>query len=168
MRYAPVGSMENWFIKRIREPTMPRPNWWSWENQWCRCNNSSSRYTRENHYAISCIKTKSFSGFQFARRITLLILPKSCGEVNAFPIAKLTNIFENECVTEKKIAAYDTSDTSWTCLSQLYKLITTFFEKNSNPSSQYGSKDTSHSPCKAYDYILLPTIRKPVSTQYKV
>lgn len=112
MRYTPVGSMENWFIKRIREPTMPRPNWWSWENQWCRCNNSSPRYTRENHYAISCIKTKSFSGFQFARRITLLILPKSCGEVNAFPIAKLTNIFENECVTEKKIAAYDTSDTS--------------------------------------------------------
>ena len=47
--------------------------------------------------------TKSFSGFQFARRrITLLILPICRGSVLTFPTAKLTKIFENEGVTEKE------------------------------------------------------------------
>ena len=46
--------------------------------------------------------TKSFSGFQFARRITLLILPICRGPVVTFPTAKLTKIFENEGVTEKE------------------------------------------------------------------
>ena len=44
---------------------------------------------RENHYAISCIKTKSFSGFQFARRITLLFSKMSRTD-NAYPTANLT------------------------------------------------------------------------------
>ncbi len=48
---------------------------------------------RENHYAISCIKTKSFSGFQFARRITLLILSKCRGLDFSNPTAKLIIIF---------------------------------------------------------------------------
>ena len=46
--------------------------------------------------------------------ITLLIFPKCRGEVNTFPTAKLAKIFENECVTEKKIQTtilYDTPDT---------------------------------------------------------
>jgi hypothetical protein len=48
---------------------------------------------RENHYAISCIKTKSFSGFQFARRITLLILPKCRGLDFSNPVANLIIFF---------------------------------------------------------------------------
>ena len=50
---------------------------------------------RENHYAISCIKTKSFSGFQFARRITLLIFPKGRGKVETFPTANIAKISES-------------------------------------------------------------------------
>jgi hypothetical protein len=52
--------------------------------------------------------------FKFKIRITLLIFPECRGEVNAFPTAKLTKIFENECVTKKKIQTtirYDTPDT---------------------------------------------------------
>mgnify|MGYP001108193346 CR=1 FL=1 len=43
--------------------------------------------------------------------ITLLIFPKCRGEVNTFPTAKLTKIFENESVNAKKFAGYDTPDT---------------------------------------------------------
>ena len=31
------------------------------------CSNSSPRYMRENHYAISCIKFERLSGFQVTR-----------------------------------------------------------------------------------------------------
>ena len=41
--------------------------------------------------------------FKFKISITLLIFPKCRGEVNTFPTAKLTKIFENDCVTKKKI-----------------------------------------------------------------
>ena len=50
----------------------------------------------------------TFSNYKIS--ITLLIFPKCRGEVNTFPTAKLTKIFENECVTKEKIADYDTPD----------------------------------------------------------
>ena len=46
--------------------------------------------------------TKSFSGFQFARRITLLIFQNVVERSKPFPKAKPTKIFENEGVTEKE------------------------------------------------------------------
>lgn len=51
----------------------------------------------------------TFSNYKIG--ITLLIFPKCHGEEMPFPTAKLTKRFENECVTEKKIADYDTPDT---------------------------------------------------------
>ena len=39
-------------IQRKREPTMPRPNLKALRKPVSRYNNSSPRYTRENHYAI--------------------------------------------------------------------------------------------------------------------
>lgn len=54
----------------------------------------------------------TFSNYKIS--ITLLIFPKCCGEVNTFPTAKLTKIFENESVNKKKIQTtilYDTPDT---------------------------------------------------------
>lgn len=50
----------------------------------------------------------TFSNYKIS--ITLLIFSKCRGEVNTFPTAKLTKIFENECVTKEKIADYDTPD----------------------------------------------------------
>lgn len=50
----------------------------------------------------------TFSNYKIS--IKLLIFPKCRGEVNTFPTAKLTKIFENESVTEKKNADYDTPD----------------------------------------------------------
>ena len=49
--------------------------------------------------------------------ITLLIFPKCRGAVETIPTAKLTKIFENEGVTAKKIADYDTPDTERAKLS---------------------------------------------------
>ena len=45
-------------------------------NHLCRCNNSSPRYTRENHYAISCtvLEFPTFSNYKIS--ITLLIFSK--------------------------------------------------------------------------------------------
>ena len=73
------GSRRN-CIKRKREPTMPRPNRRPWESPWCRCNNSSPRYARENHYAISCIKSKISQVSYRKISITLRIFPKCRGK----------------------------------------------------------------------------------------
>lgn len=86
---------------------MPRLNLKVVGNHLHRCNNSCPRYERENHYAIF-VRFENFLRFQVQDKHTLLILPKCRGEVNTFPTAKLTKIFENESVTEKKIADYDT------------------------------------------------------------
>ncbi len=62
-----------------------------------RCNNSSPRYTRENHYAILA-RMKVSQVFTYKISITLLIFPKCRGKVIAFPIANLAKIFEREGV----------------------------------------------------------------------
>ena len=66
-------------------------------NHLSRCNNSSPRYTRENHYAILA-RMKVSQVFTYKISITLLIFPKCRGKVIAFPIANLAKIFENEGV----------------------------------------------------------------------
>ena len=55
--------------------------------------------------------------FKFKISITLHIFPNCRGAVETFPTAKLTKIFENEGVTAKKIADYDTPDTERAKLS---------------------------------------------------
>ena len=42
-------------------------------NHRCRCNNSSPRYMRENHYAISCISLKISYVFTCKINITFLL-----------------------------------------------------------------------------------------------
>ena len=63
-------------------------------NHLCRCNNSSPRYKRENHYAISrtCLEFPTFSNYKIS--ITLLIFPKCREQPEGYPTAKLT-IFLN-------------------------------------------------------------------------
>ena len=55
--------------------------------------------------SLCCLKISYV--FKFKISITLLIFPKCRGEVNTFPTVKLTKLFENESVIEKKIADYD-------------------------------------------------------------
>ena len=62
-----------------------------------RCNNSSPRYMRENHYAILA-RMKVSQVFTYKISITLLIFPKCRGEVIAFLTANLAKIFEREGV----------------------------------------------------------------------
>ena len=66
-----------------------------------RCNNSSPRYTRENHYAILA-RMKVSQVFTYKISITLLIFPKCRGEVIAFLTANLAKIFENEGVIARE------------------------------------------------------------------
>lgn len=51
---------------------------------------------RENHYAISCIKSKISQVSNYKISITLLIFPKCRGTVETFPTANLAKIFERE------------------------------------------------------------------------
>ena len=62
-----------------------------------RCNNSSPRYTRENHYAISCSVYEFLRFSNYKMSITLLIFKMSwIGSAN--PNAKLTIIFRNSMI----------------------------------------------------------------------
>ena len=58
-----------------------------------RCNNSSPRYMRENHYAISCSVYEFLRFSNYKMSITLLIFSMSwIGKAN--PNAKLRNYFD--------------------------------------------------------------------------
>ena len=57
---------------------------------------------RENHYAISRIKSKISQVFKFKIRITLLIFPKCRGTVETSPTANLAKIFESESVIARE------------------------------------------------------------------
>ena len=89
---------------------MPRLNLKVVGNHLHRCNNSSPRYERENHYAIF-VRFENFLRFQVQDKHNASYFPKCRGPVNTTPTAKLTKIFENEGITAKKIADYDTPDT---------------------------------------------------------
>lgn len=56
-----------------------------------RCNNSSPRYTRENHHAILVrfLEFPTFSNYRIC--ITLLIIPECHGLVETIPSANITN-----------------------------------------------------------------------------
>ena len=67
-----IGSKERFVTKRKREPTMPRRSLKVVGNHLHRCNNSSPRYARENHYAILA-RMKVSQVFTYKISITLLI-----------------------------------------------------------------------------------------------
>ncbi len=62
-------------------------------NHLCRCNNSSPRYTRENHYAIprTVLEFPTFSNYKIS--ITLLIFQNVVTD-KCQTNAKLQNLFE--------------------------------------------------------------------------
>lgn len=59
---------------------------------------------RENHYAVSCINTKSFSGFQLARRITLLLFPKCRVQTMVCARANLIIIIHNSLIAAQNLS----------------------------------------------------------------
>ena len=63
-----------------------------------RCNNSSSRYTRENHYAFPCSVYEFLRFSNYKISITLLIFSKCRGQSEGYPLAKLVKIFEIESI----------------------------------------------------------------------
>lgn len=72
-------------------------------NHLCRCNDSSPRYRRENHYAISrtVLEFPTFSNYKIS--ITLLIFPKCRGLTYTNPITKLQILFDSDDILSDKI-----------------------------------------------------------------
>jgi len=67
--------MESIIYMQKREPTMPRLNLKVVGNHLHRCNNSSPRYTRENHYAIFVL-FENFLRFQVQDKHNASYFPK--------------------------------------------------------------------------------------------
>lgn len=59
-----------------------------------RCNNSSPRYMRENHYAILVFRLKISYVFKYKTSITLLLFLICLGKGCPNPIAKVTKILD--------------------------------------------------------------------------
>ena len=59
-----------------------------------RCNNSSPRYMRENHYAILVFRLKISYVFKYKISITLLLNSNMSGQSFLHPLAKIRNFIE--------------------------------------------------------------------------
>ena len=66
-----------------------------------RCNNSSPRYMRENHYAISCISLKISYVFTYKINITFLLFFLCLEQNFVRPLAKIRNFIEIQSNTIK-------------------------------------------------------------------
>lgn len=75
-------------------------------NLWYRCNNSSPRYARENHYAISCIKSKISYVFTSQDEHNASYFSICRGLSCLTPTAKLLKSFESEGVQSKEIREF--------------------------------------------------------------
>lgn len=73
MILSPLAQGRDLFIKRKREPTMPRRSLKVLRKPVSRCNNSSPRYTCENHYALPCSVYEFLRFSNYKISITLLI-----------------------------------------------------------------------------------------------
>ena len=71
-------------------------------NHLSRCNNSSPRYMRENHYAILA-RLKISYVLKSQDKHNASYFSKMSWSGKTFPSAKLTKIFENKRIAEKKI-----------------------------------------------------------------
>ena len=60
-----------------------------------RCNNSSPRYMRENHYAILVFRLKISYVFKYKISITLLLILTCLGKSFLNPLAKIHNLIDN-------------------------------------------------------------------------
>ena len=68
-----------------------------------RCNNSSPRYMRENHYAILVFRLKISYVFKYKISITLLLILTCPGKSFLNPLAKIHNLIDNR---EYRVANY--------------------------------------------------------------
>ncbi len=68
-----------------------------------RCNNSSPRYMRENHYAILVFRLKISYVFKYKISITLLLILTCLGKSFLNPLAKIHNLIDNR---EYRVANY--------------------------------------------------------------
>jgi len=59
-----------------------------------RCNNSSPRYMRENHYAILVFRLKISYVFKYKISITLLLILTCLGKSFLNPVAKIDNLID--------------------------------------------------------------------------
>ena len=66
-----------------------------------RCNNSSSRYIRENHYAILVFRLKISYVFKYKISITLLLICLGRSFLN--PLTKIYNLIDNR---ENRVVNY--------------------------------------------------------------
>ena len=60
-----------------------------------RCNNSSPRYMRENHYAILVFRLKISYVFKYKISITLLLILTCRGKSFLNPLTKINNFINN-------------------------------------------------------------------------
>ena len=72
-------------------------------NHLSRCNNSSPRYKRENHYANPCAICRISYVHKLQDKHNASYFSKMSWSGKTFPSAKLTKIFENKRIAEKKI-----------------------------------------------------------------
>lgn len=133
-------------------------------NHLSRCNNSGPRNMRENHYAILA-RLKISYVLKSQDKHNASYFSKMSWSGKTFPSAKLTKIFENERIGEKKNSVYETPDTeranvSWNGnFSQPMHRVS----KASVPSVRCSSRSSSLSASFSPDLSLRKPLR-PLET----